>query len=341
MVGSAMTTATTHRRGADAWRRLAGAALMTVALASLTLASCSSSDPLTLKARFADVSDLTKGAPVMMADVTVGKVTAIKLDGYSALVTMAIDRSTRVPEGATARVRRTSLLGERIIDLTIPENVPADASPLRDGATIGRTEVRPDLEDLVKEGTAALGPITESEVATLVNEGYKGFGGRGEQLRSLLDNFGTIVKAYAGETDTIRSLIRSMNRLNTTVAMKAAAHAAAVGNSERALTMLRQESGRLKTAIKALSRLSVGARRIMDQHEDEMGRFFSQTRTILGVLKEQQAAIVGLLRYAPLHNRNTQLVEFWEFNQVFQDFVICGFNEDKSDPARTCTPGRK
>jgi hypothetical protein len=26
---------------------------------------------------------------------------------------------------------------------------------------------------------------------------------------------------------------------------------------------------------------------------------------------------------------------------VLQDFVICGFNEDKSDPARTCTPGRK
>jgi phospholipid/cholesterol/gamma-HCH transport system substrate-binding protein len=320
---------------------MAGAAMVFAAFASLALVGCSSSHPLTLKARFSDVGDLTKGAPVMMADVTVGKVTGIKLDGYSALVTIAIDRGVQVPAGATARVRRTSLLGERIVDLMVPDTVPAGGPILRDGATLARTEVRPDLEDLVKEGTAVLGPITESEVATLVNEGYKGFGGRGQELRALLDNFGTIVKAYAGETGTIRSLIRSMNRLNTTIALKAAAHASAVGHSERALTMLRQESGRLQSAIKALDRLSVGARRIMDQHEDEMARFFSQMQTIMGVLKDQQAAIQGLLRYAPLHNRNTQLVEFWEFNQVLQDFVICGFNEDKSDPARTCTPGRK
>ncbi|MGH2555209.1 MAG: MCE family protein [Actinomycetota bacterium] len=319
--------------------RLVGAALALGAVASLALASCSSSNGLTLNARFSDVSDLTGGAPVMMADVTVGKVTGIKLDGYSALVTMAIEPGIQVPASVTARARRTSLLGERIVDLVVPEG--AEGGPLlKDGATIGRTEARPDLEDLVKEGTAVLGPITQSEVATLVNEGYKAFGGRGPQIRALLDNFGTIVKAYAGETDTISSLIKSMNELNTTIALKAAAHEAALGNSERALTMLRQESGRLQSAIKALNRLSVGARAIMDEHADEMGRFFSQMQTILGVLEDERAAIVGLLKYAPLHNRNTQLVEFWEFNQILQDFVICGFNEDKTDPARTCTPGR-
>jgi phospholipid/cholesterol/gamma-HCH transport system substrate-binding protein len=326
---------------ARALKRLAAAALVVAAIFSLAMVSCSSSRELTLKASFSDVGDLTKGAPVMLADVTVGKVTAIRLDGYSALVTMAIQPKVQVPSGVVARVRRTSLLGERIVDLSVPDNLPAGARALKDGATIARTEVRPDLEDVVKEGTAAIGPITESEVATLVNEGYKGFGGRGPQLRTLLGNFSTIITAYAGETDTIRSLINSMNQLNTTVALKAAAHAAAVGNSARALTMLRQESGRLESAIKALDRLSVGARRIMDQHADEMGRFFSQMQTILGVLKDQHNAIVGLLQYAPLHNRNTQLVEFEEWNQIFQDFVICGFNEDKKDPARTCTPGRK
>lgn len=321
------------------WGRLAAACLALAAVALLALASCSSSKGFTLNARFSDVSDLTKGAPVMMADVTVGKVTGIELDGYSALVTMAIEPGVQVPGDVTARVRRTSLLGERIVDLVVPES-DGGGSPLKDGATIRRTEARPDLEDLVKEGTAVLGPITESEVATLVNEGYKGFGGRGQQVRTLLDNFGVIVKAYAGETGTIRSLITSMNELNTTIAVKAAAHEAALGNSERALTMLRQESSRLQSAIKALNRLSVGARRIMDQHADEMGRFFSQMQTILGVLEDERAAIVGLLKYAPFHNRNTQLVEFLENNQIFQDFVICGFNEDKKDPARTCTPGR-
>ena len=327
-------------RGA-ATHRAVGAFVVVAVLALLALAGCSSSHPLTLNARFADVTDLTKGAPVMMADVTVGKVTGIKLDGYSALVTMAIDRRVQVPDGSIARVRRTSLLGERIIDLTVPDNVPPNAPSMRDGATIRQTEVRPDLEEVVKQGTAVLGPITESEVATLVNEGYKGFGGRGAELRALLDNFSTIVTAYAGETDTIRSLIGAMNNLNTTIALKASAHGAAVLHSEQALSMLRDESGRLQKAIRALSRLSVGGSRIMDQHAEQMARFFSQMQTIMGVLRQQQAAIEGFLHWAPFHNRNTQLVEFWEFNQVFQDFVICGFIEDKSDPARTCTPGRR
>ena len=69
-----------------------------------------------------------------------------------------------------------------------------------------------------------------------------------------------------------------------------------------------------------------------------MARFFAQARTILGVLQREQADINGLLHYAQLHNRNTQLVEYQEFNQVVQDFVICGLNDDPSDRARRCEP---
>ena len=67
-----------------------------------------------------------------------------------------------------------------------------------------------------------------------------------------------------------------------------------------------------------------------------MGRFFAQMRTILDVLRSEQSDIEGILAYAPLHDRNTQLVEYQEFNQVVQDFVICGLNDDPHDPARSC-----
>src|SRR5438477_1130175 len=111
----------------------------------------------------------------MMNDVKVGKVTGIRLGGYRALVTMSIDQSADVPQGVIARVRRTSLLGERIIDLDIPTGLPQSAPPLVDGATIRDTQVRPDLEDLVRSGSDVLAPVGASEIATLVDEGYKGF----------------------------------------------------------------------------------------------------------------------------------------------------------------------
>ncbi len=222
------------------------------------------------------------------------------------------------------------------MDLQVPAGLATNAPLLRDGAFIRQTEIRPDLEDLVQSGNAVLAPISGSEVATLVDEGYKGFANNGDELRSLLDSFQTIVHGYAGHTEEIQAVIGSLNQLNGTLASQARAQGLSVANTAQALNVLNAESGRLQKAIKALARLSVGARGILDAHVDEMSGFFAQMRTILGVLKSEEGDIEGFLRYAPLHNRNTQLVEFDQFNQVLQDFVICGFNDNPNDPARSC-----
>jgi phospholipid/cholesterol/gamma-HCH transport system substrate-binding protein len=309
-----------------------------VALLAGALSSCGGSNSIEVKARFSDVGDLAPDAPVMMADVKIGKVDNISLDQRRelALVTMAIDRSARVPQDVVARVRRTSLLGERIVDFVVPNSTVRGAPLLRDGDTIRRTQVRSDLEDLVRRGTNVLAPVAASEVATMVNEGGRGFGGQGQALRALLANYRQILTAYAARGDEIQSLIQNLNQFNGTLASHARAQGESLVNSARALGMLRAESGRLRAAIHSLDRLSVGARGILDAHSAQMGRFFAQMRVILGVLKSQQSSIVGLLEWAPRHNRNTQLVDYQQFNQVLQDFVICGLNDDPSDPARRC-----
>ena len=309
-----------------------------VVVAALVLGGClGPGGTMEVRATFADVGDLTRSAPVMMSDVQIGKVSAIELteDGR-ALVVMAIDAEAGVPHGVTARVRRTSLLGERIVDLYVPEDLPPSAPMLADGDTIANTESRADLEDLVVEGVDVLAPIAASEVATLVDEGAKAFGGQGESLRALLTNFQRIVEAYEGRTDDIRGLIVSLGRFNTVLATRAAEHARSVSNSARALGMLREEVDRLERAIVALERLSRGARRILEDHVDSMDRFFDQMHSILNVLMEEERSINRILRWAPLHNQNTQLTEFRDFVQVYQDLIVCGLNDDPSDPARRC-----
>lgn len=309
-------------------------------LSAVAFAACRLPDDgmVAVEAAFDDVGDLAPSAPVMIADVQIGKVTDIELENDRALVSMELDQAARVPQGVTARVRRTSLLGERIVDLVVTEET-STGSLLGDGDRITATESRADLEDLVDEGNDVLGPIAAGEVATLVHEGAKGFGGQGEQLRALLRNFQAIVHAYAGETDEIRGVVDSLNEFNGTLASQAEAHALATANSARGLRMLREESGRLTEAIRSLARLSVGARSLLDAHADEMSRFFAQTRTILGTLRLEQRSIVKLLEWGPGHNRNTQITEYTDFVQVVQDFIICGLNDDPSDPARNCEGG--
>src|SRR5207247_6555113 len=138
-----------------------------LAVLALGLSACGGSNDLTVKAKFTDVGDLAPSAPVMMADVRIGKVDSITLDHDLALVTMSIERSARVPSGVVARVRRTSLLGERIVDIVVPPSTPGDAPLLADGATIRQTQVRPDLEDLVRSGSSALAPVADRKSTRL------------------------------------------------------------------------------------------------------------------------------------------------------------------------------
>jgi ABC-type transporter Mla subunit MlaD len=127
-----------------------------------------------------------------------------------------------------------------------------------------------------------------------------------------------------------------MNRFNTILASRANAQARSVANSAQAIGILRQEIDRLRNAVVALTRLSQGGRLILEDHSDEMSRFFDQMRVILKVLQEEQDSIELLLEWAPHHNSNTQTTEFLDFVQVYQDMIFCGLNEDEDDPARDC-----
>lgn len=300
-----------------------------------TLSACGT-ETVTISATFTDVGDLAAGAPVMMSDVPIGSVSHMTLAGNEAVVTMEIEEAAEVPAGVSARIRRTSVLGERFVDLVVPAGVSSSAPLIADGTHIDDTSVRSDLEDLVRSGSDVLGAISASQLAVMIEEGAKGFGGQGAELRNLLNNYQRIAGRYAGRSDEIVRLIGSLKNFNETLAVESAAHGRSVQNAARSFEVLAEESDRLENAIVSLGRLARGGRAILEAHRQEMERFFAQTRVILGVLAEEQDSIRKFLRWAPGHNSNTQAVEYIEFNQVVQDFVICGMNDDPSNPGRRC-----
>jgi phospholipid/cholesterol/gamma-HCH transport system substrate-binding protein len=311
------------------------ALLVCTVLTAGLLAGCGA-DGIEVTATFEDVGDLAIQAPVTMADIQIGEVTSIKLAGVEALVSMSLDPDAKVPAGVSARVRRTSVLGERIVDIVLPEDTSGTATLLADGDHIEATAVRSDLEDLVAEGSDVFGAVSASQLAVMIEEGAKGFGNRGPELAQLLKNYRDIVGAYAGRSKQIVDLIGSMKRFNETIAARAEQHAKSVVNTAKAIGVLEEESLRLEKAVISLARLAKGGRSILDEHVGTMDRFFSQLRIILGAIEDEQRSLRLFLRWAPGHNYNTQAVEYTEFNQVIQDFVICGLNDDSKNKARTC-----
>lgn len=317
-------------------RRLLGALLVAVVL---PLAACSRDGNLRATTIVDDVADMAKGAPVMFADVTVGSVSEISLtEDNRARLTLSIDEDADVPADVIAKVRRTSVIGEKFVALE-PLDDAGDA-PLEDGATISDSEVVPDFEQLVSSGTALLGAVSANELALLLDEGARGFGGNGQDLRTLLEGLDTVMASYAGRSETIANLVRSIDAFASSVGPNAEAHADALQNLSEATRILAEERVALMDLLQSLRDLSVEGREILDAHMERMQRQLNGLRVVTDVLRERQRELGLLLENVPIHNETTSTALVDDYAQVLNDIILCGVpggGEDPSSPVNSCT----
>ncbi len=101
---------------------------------------------LVLYASFDQTGGLKERAPVVIAGVKVGQVSAIALDGnFRARATLDIDRSLRIPTDTTASVVTAGLLGDRYVSLQLG----GEEAYLKPGDEITFTESAVILERLI------------------------------------------------------------------------------------------------------------------------------------------------------------------------------------------------
>ena len=109
-----------------------------------------------------------------------------------------------MPAAVEARLRRTSPLGEKFVELR-PMTEDPDAPLLEDGATIERTEVVADFEDVVASGTdvfAALGCLRDRLAPA--GGGARDSAARAPTSGRSSTNLSTVVGGYADNTDSCR-----------------------------------------------------------------------------------------------------------------------------------------
>jgi phospholipid/cholesterol/gamma-HCH transport system substrate-binding protein len=274
---------------------------------------------------FTDVADLAPGAPVMMADVRIGNVSGIDLSesGDEATLELSFDRSAGVPAAVEARLRRTSPLGEKFVELR-PTSDDPDAPLLEDGATIERTEVVADFEDVVASGTDVFAALGASELANLLHEGAEGFGGQGANIRTLLDNLTTVVGGYADHTDELSTLITSIDDLASDVGPSAQRHARALTRLATTTRILDEQSTELLDLVDALSDLSEQGGSILREHFERIQDQIRGLRSVTRAVRRGQVGLENLLEYTDDHNTALMLGTEGEFSNVLNDFVFCG-----------------
>lgn len=316
------------------------------ALLALLLAGCSlpgqGGGDMQATATFEDVADLAPGAPVMMADVRIGNVTDIELSeaGDEATLELSFDSSAQVPEQVEARLRRTSPLGEKFVELR-PTTDDPDAELLADGATIEQTEVVADFEDVVASGTDLFAAVGASELASLLQEGAEGFGGQGSNIRALLDNLSTVVGGFADNTDQLTTLITSIEDLASDVGPSAQRHAQALDRLAVTTRILDDQSTQLLDLVDSLSNLSEQGGSILREHFERIGTQIDGLRSVTRAVRRGQAGLEHLLEYADDHNISLMLGTEGEFSNVLNDFIFCGVAGGGEGPGvNDCRDGR-
>ena len=314
--------------------------VLAVLLAAGLLTGCSSgARRISATATFDDVADMAKGALVELADVPIGSVDSIKLVGNRAQLHLSFRADAKVPVDVTARVRRTSVIGEKFVELR-PDTDDPNAPLLRDGAVIRKTEVVPDLEQLVSSGTDVFAAIGSTQLSTLIAENAQGFGGNGAVLSKLLDDLNTVTAGFASRSMTVTTLIDALDQLSSDLGPSAQANAKALANLATTTQILSDQRQELVALITSLKNLSEQGRSILDAHLAQVGNQLVALRSVTQAVADRQRDLGLLLINLPGHNAALHDATVDDFVQVLNDFIVCGLpngGEDPTSPLNSCS----
>lgn len=245
-----------------------------------------SGDTVTLTMDFDNALNLAKGATVKVDGVDAGRVIKVTAEDFHAKTTVKVKKSANMLQGATARLRYTTPLGELYVDVTNP----ASGAPIKDGQTLtlSQTSTAPTVEDALSQASLLINGGGLGQLETVTTELNKALGGKEGTWRDLLSqtsSFMAQVNATSGDID------RALNALNST---SQTLHARQ-DTINRALTeitpianTLRQETPNFTKLLTALNAFAAQANSTVDASRTNILNAIQEATPTLQALAAQQ-----------------------------------------------------
>jgi phospholipid/cholesterol/gamma-HCH transport system substrate-binding protein len=257
-------------------------------------------DPYRLTIEFTDVVDLVPQSLVKVADVPVGTVSDIRVGpDWTAEVTVLVNGDVALPPNSEARVRTTSLLGEKFVELLAPRN--AAAGRIADGATIPllRTSRAAEVEEVLGALSLLLNGGGVAQIRTIAAELNKALEGNEPEIRALLDDLNVLVGALDDHKSEITRAIDEINRLAGTLRDRSGQIETALEDLPPGLRELEDQRTKLVDMLQALDRLSGVATDVVNRSHDDLVADLELLRPVLAKLVETGPDLVNSLSLLP------------------------------------------
>jgi phospholipid/cholesterol/gamma-HCH transport system substrate-binding protein len=256
--------------------------LVLLGVAGVVLAGCSTSaqdlplpgsrvggDTYSVEAVFDDALNLAEGAPVKLDGVTIGRVHDVKPVDFTAHVSLDVRTSTRLHEGATARLRSTTPLGELFVQI---DDAKPSASPLRDGARLGPkdTSAAPTIEDTMTSASLLINGGGLGQLETIVREANLTLGGHEGTARDLMGRLVTTSKAFDASHEDIGRTLDALADLSATLEQRRDTIDAALRDIAPAAKVLRENTDELTTLLKRVDAFGDVATEVVRTTRDDL-----------------------------------------------------------------------
>lgn len=255
--------------------------------------------PYDVTALLSNVVDLVPNASVRSNDVPVGVVREVALapDGWTAEVKMSVNGDVSLPANAMARLRQTSLLGEKFVELANP-TMGAPQGKLTNGAVIplDRTDVGAQVEEVLGALSLLLNGGGVEKVQTISRELNSALSGNEGQIRGLIDNLNVFVGTLDRQRGDIVRALDSVDRLSRTLVDQRAKIANVLDNLQPGLDVLNQQRGLLVQTLQSLQRLGGVATDVINRSQANTVADLQRLQPILGNLIASGDALPGSLQ---------------------------------------------
>ncbi|MBV6725524.1 MCE family protein [Nocardioides daeguensis] len=238
-----------------------------------------SGDTIEIGAEFDDALNLAVGAPVKVNGVDMGKVKSIEADDFTARATLTVKKDAQVREGAQARLRYTTPLGELFVDVTNP----VDGTVLADKAVLSResTTTAPSVEDALAQASLLINGGGLDQLQTVTEELNTALNGNEADYRALLDKASVFLTQANSTTQALDSVLTSMNSLSTTLNGRKKTINRALEDIRPAAKVLREQTPAFTALLAEVDKFSGAANDTVTKTRSQLLTMLSELEPVL------------------------------------------------------------
>ncbi|TDV55355.1 MCE family protein [Actinophytocola oryzae] len=246
-----------------------------------------------------DLANLVPNAEVKVDDITVGTVTGVAFDDWTAALTVSLARSVTLPANAEARIGQKSLLGATYLELAPPARGAVGRLRAGDDIPLSRTGRYPETEELLAALSAFLNHGGLAQLKTITAELDDVLVGRTGEVRDLIDNVGTLAATLDAHKGDVVAALANVDRLSAALAEQIPVVDEALRAIPPGLAVLERQRTTLVQALDAVSAFGAVATQVITASQDDLRANLQALQPVLGSLAASGKDLTGSMGILP------------------------------------------